>query len=255
MSRQGYMCCCGNHTQIHWPAAVSASLTATTVAAGCLFSRPQFSAAWIRCVCVSIMGRRTSQDRTGTLLAVGTNPLPASVHSVSDQEWVTPKLPCTLIPIHASILTWCASSHPADPQSTPSLLLADELDKLLLLRGWWSHFPWSASGSSVWAQDESAFSNTLGQIYFSYKWNCCLCFLAKFCSILLQPHGLYSLWGSSVLRIFQARILEWVAISFSSCSSRPRDWTHASCIGRWILYHWATREAHKWNYCSQFPCW
>ena len=22
-----------------------------------------------------------------------------------------------------------------------------------------------------------------------------------------------------------------------------RDWTHVSCIGRWILYHWATREA------------
>ena len=26
-------------------------------------------------------------------------------------------------------------------------------------------------------------------------------------------------------------------------SSRPRDWTHISCTGRWILYHWATREA------------
>ena len=34
-----------------------------------------------------------------------------------------------------------------------------------------------------------------------------------------------SLPGSSVIGTFQARILEWVAISFSRGSSRPRDWT------------------------------
>ena len=254
MSRQGYMCCCGNHTQIHWPAAVSASLTATTVAAGCLFSRPQFSAAWTPCVCPLREGEhpRTARARSWPL---GLTPfLPLFIQCLIRSE-SHPSFPA-----HSPL-----STHPFSPdlqvhilqtpQSTPSLLLADELDKLLLLRGWWSHFPWSASGSSVWVQDESAFSNTLGQIYFSYKWNCCLCLLAKLCSTLLQPHGLYSLRGSSVLRIFQARILEWVAISFSRSSSRPRDWTHASCIGRWILYHWATRKAHKWNYCSQFPCW
>ena len=39
----------------------------------------------------------------------------------------------------------------------------------------------------------------------------------------------YSLPGSSVHAIFQARILEWVAISFSKGSSRPRDQTHGSC--------------------------
>ena len=32
-------------------------------------------------------------------------------------------------------------------------------------------------------------------------------------------------------------------ISFSRGSSWPRDQTHVSCIGRQILYHWATREA------------
>ena len=44
--------------------------------------------------------------------------------------------------------------------------------------------------------------------------------------------------GSSVHGIFQARILEWVAISYSRGSSRPRDQTHISCIfciGRQIL--------------------
>ena len=39
-----------------------------------------------------------------------------------------------------------------------------------------------------------------------------------------------SLPGSSVHGIFQARILEWVAISFSMGSSWPRDWSHISCI-------------------------
>ena len=39
-----------------------------------------------------------------------------------------------------------------------------------------------------------------------------------------------SLPGSSVHGIFQARILEWVAISFSRRSSQPRDWTWVSCI-------------------------
>ena len=51
--------------------------------------------------------------------------------------------------------------------------------------------------------------------------------------------------GSSVLGISQARILQWVAISFSRRSSQPRDQTRVSCIshiGRWMLYHWATRE-------------
>ena len=56
----------------------------------------------------------------------------------------------------------------------------------------------------------------------------------------------YSLAGSSVHRFSQARILEWVTISFSRGSSQLRDRTHVSCIGRWILYLWATREACLW---------
>ena len=46
--------------------------------------------------------------------------------------------------------------------------------------------------------------------------------------------------GSSVRGIFQARILEWFAISFSRGSSQPRDQTCVSCTGRRILYHSAT---------------
>ena len=40
----------------------------------------------------------------------------------------------------------------------------------------------------------------------------------------------WSLPGSSVHGIFQARILEWVAISFSRGFSQPRDQTLVSCI-------------------------
>ena len=47
-----------------------------------------------------------------------------------------------------------------------------------------------------------------------------------------------SLPGSSVHGIFQARILENVAIFPSKGSSQPKDWTCISCIGRQILYHW-----------------
>ena len=52
------------------------------------------------------------------------------------------------------------------------------------------------------------------------------------CSVVsdsLQPHRL-QLPGSSVHGIFQARVLEWVAISFSRGSSGLRDWTQVSHV-------------------------
>ena len=52
----------------------------------------------------------------------------------------------------------------------------------------------------------------------------------------------YSLPGSSVHRILQARILEWVAVSFSRRSSWSRDWTLDSCIARRFFTVWAIRE-------------
>ena len=59
--------------------------------------------------------------------------------------------------------------------------------------------------------------------------------------------------GSSVHGIFQARILEWAAISFSRESSQPGDHIHlscVSCIGRQVLYLCATREAQVNKYMS-----
>ena len=51
--------------------------------------------------------------------------------------------------------------------------------------------------------------------------------------------------GFFVHGIFQARALEWVAIPSSRESTWFRDWisvSYISCIGRWILYHWASWE-------------
>ena len=74
---------------------------------------------------------------------------------------------------------------------------------------------------------------------------CCLA--AKPCPTLCEPKDC-SLPGSSVHGISQARILEWVAISSSSKSSRPRNQTCISCISRWVLHHWTTWEAPQMYY-------
>ena len=52
----------------------------------------------------------------------------------------------------------------------------------------------------------------------------CCCLVARLCPTLLQPHGLHSPSGSSFHGIFCARIIKWVAISFSRGSFQGRDW-------------------------------
>ena len=66
-----------------------------------------------------------------------------------------------------------------------------------------------------------------------------VCARAQLCLTLCDPMDC-SPPGPSVHGTFLVRIIEWVAISFSRGSSRPRDQTPVSCvscIGRWILYH------------------
>ena len=65
------------------------------------------------------------------------------------------------------------------------------------------------------------------------------------CQLLCDPMHC-SRPGSSIHGIFEARILEWVAISCSRGSFRPRDQTHVSCISciTGIFFTaWAIREA------------
>ena len=53
--------------------------------------------------------------------------------------------------------------------------------------------------------------------------------VAQLCPTFCDPMDCSPL-GSFVHGILQARILEWVAISFSRGSSQPRDQTWVSCI-------------------------
>ena len=68
-------------------------------------------------------------------------------------------------------------------------------------------------------------------------WNACCC-----CLIFATP------WTTALQAplfmglILQARIPEWIAISFSRGSSRPREQIRVSCIGRQVLYLCATWE-------------
>ena len=70
--------------------------------------------------------------------------------------------------------------------------------------------------------------------------------VAQSCPTLCDPMDC-TLPGSSIHGIFQARILEWIAISFPRRSSQPRGWTQASCIvGRYFTV-WGTREVFLVN--------
>ena len=70
--------------------------------------------------------------------------------------------------------------------------------------------------------------------------------VAQSCPTLCDPMDC-SLPGSSVHGILQARILKWVAISFSRGSSRPRDLTQVShIVGRFFTIK-DTWEAHRKN--------
>ena len=61
--------------------------------------------------------------------------------------------------------------------------------------------------------------------------------VAQSCPTLWDPMDC-SPPGSSIHRIFQARILEWVTISFSRRSSWPRDWTPVSCLAGRLCIIW-----------------
>ena len=78
----------------------------------------------------------------------------------------------------------------------------------------------------------------------------CVCVCVTFCNpVYWGPPG------SSVLGIFQARILQWVAFHFSGVSSQPRGQTLVSYTAGRFATVWATREAsyyfwyhYKWNF-------
>ena len=74
--------------------------------------------------------------------------------------------------------------------------------------------------------------------------------VAQSCLTVCDPMDC-SLPGYSVHGIFQAIVLEWIAISFSRGSSWPRDRTQVSHIVDRPFTVWATREVHS-SYNSHF---
>ena len=77
--------------------------------------------------------------------------------------------------------------------------------------------------------------------------------LAQSCPTLCDPMDC-SLPGSSIHGIFQARVLEWVAISFSRGSSWPRDQTQVYRIAGRCLTVWAAREVFSFVYMCVCVC-
>ena len=68
-------------------------------------------------------------------------------------------------------------------------------------------------------------------------WACSLSCVQHFCDPMDDSSPVSSVHGIS-----QAKILEWVAISYSRESSQPRNQTHISCLAGRFYYHWATKN-------------
>ena len=81
------------------------------------------------------------------------------------------------------------------------------------------------------------FSSPIPRYLAKVKWS----EVTQSCPTLCDPMDC-SLPGSSVLGIFQAMVLEWIAITFSRGASRPRDQTQVSHIVDRRFTAWATRE-------------
>ena len=80
------------------------------------------------------------------------------------------------------------------------------------------------------------------EIQHGIVYQLCCCLVSKSCPTLWEPRD-WSPPGSFVHGISHARILEWVVMPSSRGSAWSRDWTWVSFTGRWILYHWAIRDA------------
>ena len=109
--------------------------------------------------------------------------------------------------------TWKWRSQPWRPRCIPKAISTSRTYRLWLSDGGCRDWGWP-----VWVEPPET----------DFGCGCCAKSLQS-CPTLYDPMDC-SLPGSSVHGISQARVLEWVAISFSWGSSQPRDWTHVSCF-------------------------
>ena len=113
-------------------------------------------------------------------------------------------------------------------------------EPLMLTIAWWMSINFNYWSKSDW-KVKTPYHVIYIKLYVSYVYtHICCCLVTKHVQLFCNPVDSSPL-GSSVDGIFQARILWWVAISFSRRSSRPRDWTWVShIIGRCFTV-WVTR--------------
>ena len=149
--------------------------------------------------------------------------IPTSSHSL-DQIFRRPKM------MKPRTIQWrLPTAKSWDKQPLPHAVF-------LLLLLFWGAFPPLLTKS---------FSKTLAK--WKWKWS------PSVCPTLCDPMD-SSLPGSAVHGIFQAKILEWAAISFSRGSSQPRDQTWVSCVGDRRFTVWATNPSttshFSFSWCS-----
>ena len=113
----------------------------------------------------------------------------------------------------------------------------------------WVAYPFSRGSSQP--RNRIGFSCIAGGFFTNWAmreaWNLLWWFgglVAKSCPTLATPMDC-SPPGSSVHGIFQARILEWISISFSRGSFQPRNWTQVSGTAGRFFTNWAMREAQR----------
>ena len=143
-----------------------------------------------------------------------------------------------LLPYKACVQVPCLQLYPLGKFSLSTLLGLSLSVSLCILFPLWLRVTfqvdlpiyetWAFSSSSSW----------LCHILYKVE-----SYIAQSCPTPCNPMDC-SLPGSSFHGIFQAIVLEWVAIFFSRGSSRPRDQTWVSHIVDRRLTVWATREVH-----------
>ena len=162
-------------------------------------------------VIIAYLGHTSSRHST----YISFNPYNKHTKKVFKEEIICPKA-CSFLSLPDRI--WTQFCQQQNLQS----LFFQHLLTSQLCRTSLSTQTWLAPSFPLWSQTKGAF------LVFSLALECVLSRVWLFMT-LYDPKDC-SPPGSSVHGILQARILEWVALSFSRAPSRPRDGTLIPCV-------------------------
>ena len=212
---------------------------------------------WVS-ICYRPEGNRWFSDLTACVATICSCPCHTSAHRLhSLGTGVSPDGACVGWTAHIMYWMQCTClpglSGPAWPLSLSPQEAAGSVKPQASLLGHWRNPQSIPHGSNFWPRRDRKPGGTGRETAcpFALWWNVpdrIQCFhmvspvyakLLQSCPTLYDPVDCGPP-GSSVHGILQARILEWVAISFSRRSSPPRDGSlvsSASCISKRVLYH------------------